>query len=107
MEDLCPYHQPNWWEKHPRADHPELKGAFPIFDFILWQTPQETGLYRTLSYCPHLIGDYEKEQQINKLTIYLTDALIRAMVQMEIIEPMDEKTFAECKRKIMGDRGLH
>jgi hypothetical protein len=72
----CKYHSSGWWEKHPRADHPETQNTIPIFDIIFWQTEDATGLYRTFTYCPCLCEDEETQEQFNQLAIYLTDALI-------------------------------
>jgi hypothetical protein len=87
----CKYHSSGWWEKHPRADHPETQNTIPIFDIIFWQTEDATGLYRTFTYCPCLCEDEETQEQFNQLAIYLTDALIRGMAKMGILSEVDAR----------------
>jgi len=107
QEKCCPYHYPAWWNNHPRALASELNGAIPIFDFILWQTPDNQGMFRTLSYCSTFIGEAETEEQFNSLVVYITDALIRAMHSMGLIEIVDEEMMNECKAKFVKQMKLH
>lgn len=99
----CLYHGPKWWAKHPRANRPEVDNAVPLFDIVFWQTKDGKGLYRTFTYCPMLSGgDLLKEEQLNKLAVKVTDALLRGMAEIGVMHKLPSTMIEEIK----GERGI-